>query len=649
MKFLSVLILSLLSFIAAHSQDKGIITCKELKPRAGETNTFYYKPAPKVVMPADIQVAVIYPDKGRATVYYTPISKTGKIYTFNFKTPDSVPVVIFSIVERRKVMSDFRSLALVPNKILDNNRDEGFVFYFYDKQLNEFPNKKILLASLLQDDVIENYLGVKNIADDSFIKIHAEAYKVNPALMKEDTYVDYLAVLYKADSTSYKSQMVTYADNLFQNITNERDCYTAKRIYRILKMRTRQQELEEKQLRLYPIGELAREKFWEKFNSDKIKSQQSILDSMSSYIRTFGDSSVKLKDRFYNHMIFMDFENKDWNHLKQTQDKSSDFSVAVYYNYFAWKLSGKRPDNSGTNLDIAKIFSRKSLDYLDAVIRNSSPEVIYNSGFNGMRNAYCETYALVSYKLGEFETAFYYQDAVYKQGYDLGEDGLERYAAYMEKVKGPSYTKQFIETQLLKGINSGLLKQQLQTIYKALAIPEDALTKLKEQAYILAKQNKAEKIKAKYGTLKAKEFSLKNLQGKNISLSDLKGKVVFLDFWATWCGPCRAAFPDMQKLVDKYKNDSDVVFLFIDVWENKTWQQMQEAAVNILKENNYSFNVLLDVSSKSTVDYKVTGIPEKIIIDKKGNLVYTGNAVGVAVSEGDSIDKLSEIIEEAKK
>jgi len=65
----------------------------------------------------------------------------------------------------------------------------------------------------------------------------------------------------------------------------------------------------------------------------------------------------------------------------------------------------------------------------------------------------------------------------------------------------------------------------------------------------------------------APDFRLKDMSGKDVTLSSLKGKVVVLDFWATWCVPCHENFPAVQKVVDHYKNDQNVVFLFIDTRE----------------------------------------------------------------------------------
>lgn len=126
-------------------------------------------------------------------------------------------------------------------------------------------------------------------------------------------------------------------------------------------------------------------------------------------------------------------------------------------------------------------------------------------------------------------------------------------------------------------------------------------------------------------------FSLANRQGETVSLADLKGKVVVLDFWATWCGPCKISFPGMQAAVNKYKDDKDVVFLFIDTWQRE--ENYKELVNKFIDDNKYTFNVLFDEmgdrTKATTASYGVKGIPHKVVIDKEGFIRFESSG-GIA-------------------
>ena len=113
---------------------------------------------------------------------------------------------------------------------------------------------------------------------------------------------------------------------------------------------------------------------------------------------------------------------------------------------------------------------------------------------------------------------------------------------------------------------------------------------------------------------KALDFTLKDLEGNTVSLSDYKGENVYVNFFATWCPPCKGEMPDIEKISQKYK-DKDLVVLAVDLGEDR------DTVKNFIAENNLSFKVLLDSDQTATELYQITSIPVSVFIDKKGNVV----------------------------
>ncbi len=115
------------------------------------------------------------------------------------------------------------------------------------------------------------------------------------------------------------------------------------------------------------------------------------------------------------------------------------------------------------------------------------------------------------------------------------------------------------------------------------------------------------------GTPMAREFELPDLDGNKMKLSDFKGNVVVVNFWATWCPPCRAEIPSMQRAWDILKKHN-VTLLAIHVGgnEDKIW--------SFLTDFNVDFPVLLDARSKVSRRWPMMGLPTTFIIDPQGKI-----------------------------
>jgi thiol-disulfide isomerase/thioredoxin len=111
----------------------------------------------------------------------------------------------------------------------------------------------------------------------------------------------------------------------------------------------------------------------------------------------------------------------------------------------------------------------------------------------------------------------------------------------------------------------------------------------------------------------ASDFTLKDIEGREFNLGNLRGKVVLLNFWASWCGPCREEMPFIEGLYREFKDNGLVVLGIND--ENP------EVALEFLRENSYTFPSLVDTEGEVSEHYQVEGIPTVVIIDRTGKLV----------------------------
>jgi thiol-disulfide isomerase/thioredoxin len=172
--------------------------------------------------------------------------------------------------------------------------------------------------------------------------------------------------------------------------------------------------------------------------------------------------------------------------------------------------------------------------------------------------------------------------------------------------------KKSIVTTLKRGIsfyNMEKLDIYYQT-YVKLASNDKGINRIKE---------KYDKIKTLKKGSPSPSFNYPDSSGKNISLESLKGQLVYVDVWATWCGPCKAQIPFLKQLEEKYREE-DIAFVSLSIDQLKNISKWKDMIVDKELEG---IQIIADKAwrSKFVTDYVIEGIPRFILIDKDGNLM----------------------------
>jgi thiol-disulfide isomerase/thioredoxin len=136
----------------------------------------------------------------------------------------------------------------------------------------------------------------------------------------------------------------------------------------------------------------------------------------------------------------------------------------------------------------------------------------------------------------------------------------------------------------------------------------------------------------------AAAFQLPAAVGDPVSLADFKGQVVLINFWASWCGPCRQEMPILEQLYKKYK-PAGFTLLGVNV-EPKSGD-----ALAFLKATPVSFPILFDTQSKVSTLYEVSGMPSTVIVDRKGNVRYVHHGYKPG-DEGEYLDQIRSLMRE---
>ncbi len=201
-------------------------------------------------------------------------------------------------------------------------------------------------------------------------------------------------------------------------------------------------------------------------------------------------------------------------------------------------------------------------------------------------------------------------------------------------------------TGYLSSVKSPFTKESPKPVEETEPTTEETVSQTYQESEAAETDSESQPEEAQDGEdkiLPAIDFTLTDQFGKTHSLSDYKGKTIFLNFWATWCPPCRAEMPDIQKVYETYSTEGEDALIVLGVAAPGYGNEKDEEGIkNFLKENGYTYPVLMDTDAELFEAYGIYSYPTTFMIDRDGNVF--GYASG-QLSE----DTMKSIIEQTMK
>ncbi len=634
MKFLAAKVLLALTLCCSMVFGQSV-KMNPSQPKAGETVSFTYTAAdgPLADRAAIETVAYLFNGKAPVAIEVT-LAKKGNEYSGEFALDGTSRAFFLTF-------SDADSDAK------DDNNEKGYGWMVYQAD----GNTPVQGAYGSMASAMGNWsrvIGVKRNAEmgldymekelAAFPESEAEFFQTYAQLAlqsKDETAID------KA-----KAKVTAIAE---MKKPSEKEFILAISLAQMMRDQEQVEALRAKAVKKYPKGGTAESQALNTFYRARTLEDQ--LSAYQSYLKKFSASKNAPNniEQMANRLALAYGEKGDWDQFEIYFAKINDPETqATVYNSLAWGMSGESIEGEGSDLDRASRMSAKSLKLVSAQLENPAEgkpsyytDKAWKNNLEYTYGMYADTYALILFKQGDPRTALKYQKKACEKGDFSDAEMNERYAVYAEHAIGAEKTMAFLEGIIRKGHASAKSKDQHKRLFLANHTVATAYSKFLESLEADAKAKLKEHISESMIDLPAADFSLTNLKGETVSLADLKGKVVVLDFWATWCGPCKASFPAMQRTVDKYANQEDVVILFVDTWENG--EDKAAKAAKFVEKHSYSFNVLMDNENKVVESYEVTGIPTKFVLDKNGHIRFRSS--GFNGNDDQLVEELSLMIE----
>ncbi len=595
-------------------------------PKANEKITVTYNPAGTPLYgKSDLNAVVYFMDNKDYPVADLDLKPNGKLLKGDFTVPAAAKAFFVKISK---------------DDDIDDNNGQGYLYMVYQNKkpvAGAYASKAYVLFSGIGRDFAKIKIDPNEAAS-----LYKQEFETYPQSEKEYQ-SNYYSLLASGKSPDFATILDQKLNNLLKS-NDEKDLIIASSLLKRRRKTVQADSLTTIIKARYPNGEFVRNELGVAIITEKdlVKKEALYNEYGKKYPESQSDYRVFLAIAYLQQGKLNDYQRFE----NQIKDKR----------YIAPQLNTKAYDwaKKGEHLEEAAKLSKQSLDFTKEKIANpgtqsfSSPKML-KERYESTYNSFADTYAFILFKQNKFKEALAYEAPVFEKSKGNDVEVNEHYALMLKAAGEDQKAKTVIENAVKAGKSSDVLDAALKAVYVK-AKGSDAgydqyFSSLKNAAAIAARTALAKEMINKPAPL----FTLKDTSGKTVSLASLKGKVVVIDFWATWCGPCKASFPGMQLAVTKYKDNPNVKFLFIDTWENGN--NYLDGVKKFIANNHYTFNVLMDEKgsdnrqSKVVSTFDVEGIPTKFVLDKNGNIRF--KKVGFEGTAESIKDEISAMIEMA--
>ncbi|SEW34471.1 Thiol-disulfide isomerase or thioredoxin [Chitinophaga sp. YR573] len=629
----------------ASAQTEKNLSMTPDRPERGQQITFTYRPDSAMLATGKPvkAVAYYYDTTYRWSVADIPLDKD---YKATLQLPPAAGFVVFK----------FRA-----GDVTDNNRDSGYYRMLY------FPGNVqgastyagyCLLRATRYNMGIPNYFNSYNISDTAvYFWIGNEVARFHGAGRPlAEIYIRSLAnmeQLSNGDPSTLPALRKAASYLLHLPDATEKELYTTAEVYeKYMKEPAVADSLRAVMQQRYPNGILQKKVAYKTASAEKDPAKRVLL--WKQFVKDFPasyalDQAADVDyNKVYRDIFAISIANNDTAVLRTYVGNSSLVTLALaYYKmveipYDDWKTM---PANR------AYSFSQPIMDRFYQLKKTKPTEYWYyspeewNEYTDKMFTRNYITHASILKETGRdkeaLELATYAQQLLQYSNATLN----EIQAALLQKAGKKKELSSVLHNSVRLNQASGVILDMLKKEYGKSEGFDAYLAAMKDANTMKLMK---EQVKEEMVNEPAAPFTLKDLNGKEVSLSAQAGKVVVLDFWATWCAPCKAGMPGMQMAQEHFKNDSNVVFYFVDTQERDP--AYKEKVTTFIKEKKYPFKVLFDNGDEFYKAYatliKTSGIPFKVVIDGKGNIRFA--AVGYKGSPSGLADEMITMIELAK-